>query len=177
MSQLQIGIIGSAGSEEYPKTKPNQHMFVAAQTVASALAKKGCVIITGGKGGVMEAAAKGAKLSGGTTVAEIAGNARGTANEYIDIEIVTCDVGFRGPSQLIGMCDGIISLGGGAGTLQELCVAYRMQKPVVLLYGFGGWTDRLSSIEWLDERHLVRFTKTTNPEQAVKKLLNLLKYM
>jgi hypothetical protein len=73
------------------------------------------------------------------------------------------------------MSDAIISLGGGAGTLQEICVAYRMQRPIVLLTGFGGWTDRLAQLDWLDERQLVPFHVESSPEGAVKTALELVR--
>ena len=175
MNALQIGIIGSAGPEEYPFERPANAMFATAEELGKVLAQRKCIVVTGGKGGIMEAAARGAKAYDGTTVAESAGDKRGQSNPFIDIEIVTYDLGFRGPSQLVGMCDGLIALGGGAGTLQELCVAYRMRKPTVLLTGCGGWVDRLAALPWLDERQLMRFEQATTAQDAVKKILYLIK--
>ena len=171
---LQIGVIGSAGPEEYDFEKPLAEMYKAAEELGRLVALCKAVIVTGGKGGIMESASKGAKRAGGITIAEIAGNVRGQANRYVDIEMVTGDVAFRGPSQLVGMCDGLVCLGGGAGTLQELCVAYRMRRPVVLLTGYGGWTDRIAALDFMDERRLIAFEQATSPEQAVEKLYNLL---
>lgn len=173
MRKLQIGVIGSAGPEEYPNKKPLATMFTAAEQVGSRLAEQGCIVVNGGKGGVMEAVSRGAKMSGGITVAEVSGANRMTTNRFIDIEVVTGDVAFRGPSQLIGMCDAIIALGGGAGTLQELAVAYRMAKPTVLLIGYGGWTDKIAKLDYLDERQLIRFETEAVVDDAVKKVLEL----
>ena len=72
------------------------------------------------------------------------------------------------------MSDAVISLGGGAGTLQEIAVAYRMQKPIILLAGFGGWSDRLSRRKYLDERRLVPFIVTNSAKSAVESCLKLL---
>jgi uncharacterized protein (TIGR00725 family) len=170
MKKLQIAVIGSAGNEEYTFDKPNQTQFVAAEEIGRLLAESDCIVINGGKGGIMEAVCKGAKAAGGLTVAEVAGDGRGEANEFVDVEVVTTDVGFRGPSVLIGMSDAVLALGGGAGTLQEIAVAYRMRKPIVLLTGYGGWTDRLTG-EYLDERRLVPFERTASIKQAVKKVI------
>jgi uncharacterized protein (TIGR00725 family) len=172
--KYQIAVIGSAGPEEYGFDKPDSKMYKAAEELGSLLAADNYIVINGGKGGIMLAVSKGAKSKGGIVAAETSGLDRFTSNEYVDVEIVTGDVGFRGPSQLIGMSDAVISLGGGAGTLQEICVAYRMQKPIVLVPGFGGWTDRLSNSEYLDERKLVKFQIARSPEEAVK-MLNLKK--
>jgi uncharacterized protein (TIGR00725 family) len=171
MKKLQIAVIGSAGYEEYPFSKPVQSMFAAAEQIGKMLAEAGCVVVNGGKGGVMEGVCKGAQSAGGITVAEIAGNGRGESNQFVDIEIVTTDVGFRGPSILIGMSDAVIALGGGAGTLQEIAVAYRMQKPIVLLQGYGGWVDKLTD-EFLDERQLRPFYKAVSVKDAVRQVVD-----
>ncbi len=173
MKKLQIAVIGSAGPEEYQYKKPILQMYQAAESIGAALANRDCIVINGGKGGIMEAVSKGAKANGGITVAETSGNERYTSNKYIDVEVVTGDTAFRGPSQLIGMSDGVIALGGGAGTLQELAVAYRMQKPIVLLRGYRGWTDRLSVRKYLDERKLIAFSCEDSVAAAVENILKL----
>lgn len=173
MKKLQIAVIGSAGPEEYAYDKPVREMYAAAELIGEQLAKRDCITVCGGKGGIMLAVAKGAQSAGGIVAAETSGAVRLTSNEFVDVEIVTGDVAFRGPSQLVGMSDAVISLGGGAGTLQELCVAYRMQKPIVLLTGFGGWTDRLCDRKFLDERKLVVFTLANSPKDAVARALHL----
>lgn len=175
MKRYQIGVIGSAGPEEYKYTKPDSAMYQAAEELGMLLGKQNYIVINGGKGGVMEAVSKGAQASGGITVAELAGNKRGVANSYVDVEIVSHDQGFRGPSLLVGMCDAVIALGGGAGTLQEIAVAYRMQKLLILIKGFGGWTDRLSQLEYLDERRLMPFMVVDTILDAVKAVENTLK--
>lgn len=174
MKRFQIAVIGSAGPEEYQYKKPLKAMYAAAEELGILLARKQCIVVNGGKGGIMEAVCKGAKQAGGTTVAETSGIDRLTSNRYVDIEVVTGDVGFRGPSQLIGMSDAVISLGGGAGTLQELAVAYRMKKPIVLLTGYGGWTDQLSARTYLDERKLVPFICVDSPGEAIKTSIKLI---
>lgn len=173
MKKLQIGVIGSAGPEEYAFEKPGLKMLVAAEVIGQELARQNCIVINGGKGGIMEAVCKGAQGTGGITVAETSGLERFSANPFVDIEVVTGDVAFRGPSQLVAMSDALICLGGGAGTLQEICVAYRMKKPIVLLVGFGGWTDRLDNQEWLDERRLIAFTRVSTPKDAVEQAISL----
>ena len=173
MKKLQIAVLGSAGPEEYAFKKPQTDMFYAAEQIGERLAQQQCVVINGGKGGIMEFVSRGAKSKGGVTVAETSGSERFTANEFIDVEVVTGDLAFRGPSQLVGMSDGVIALGGGAGTLQEICVAYRMKKPIVLLQGYGGWTDRLTKRTFLDERRLVAFKLAKTPDDAVQKILKL----
>ncbi len=170
--RLQIGVIGSAGPEEYAFEKPNAQMYAAAEAIGGELARANCIVINGGKGGIMKAVCRGAKTSGGMTVAETSGIDRDTANEYVDVEVVTGSLNMTGPSVLVGMCDAIISLGGGAGTLQEICVAYRLKKPITLVPGFGGWTDELAKREYLDERRLMPFA-VADAQKAVEIALRL----
>lgn len=173
MKKIQIAVIGSAGPEEYAYDKPASEMYDVAEAIGAELAKRGCITVCGGKGGIMLAVARGAQSLGGITAGETSGAERRTSNDFIDVEIVTGDVAFRGPSQLVGMSDAVIALGGGAGTLQEICVAYRMQKPIVLLKGYSGWTDRLAVRDWLDERRLVKFVIASSPRDAVDKAVSL----
>src|SRR5690606_24400788 len=108
--RLQIGVVGYAGIEEYPaKDSPDPAVYAAAEEVGRLLASMGLTVVTGGKGGVMEAAARGAKQAGGITVGIVSGAARGTANDYTDVEIPTgmASAGFD-EVLLVGMCDALI---------------------------------------------------------------------
>ena len=63
------------------------------------------------------------------------------------------------------MSDAVISIGGGAGTLQR-SVAYRM-KMIILVTGYGGWTD--GGDNYLDERQLASFVRgVDNARDAVR---------
>lgn len=173
MKSLQIAVIGSAGPEEYRYKEPLTEMYSAAEEIGQKLAEAGCIVVNGGKGGVMLAVSKGAKKASGLTIGEISGVKRGKANKYIDVEMVTGDNAFRGPSQIVVMSDAVIAIGGGAGTLQEICVAYRLGKPIILVEGYGGWVDRLSGLKWLDERQTVEFAREKNALRAVKLAISL----
>jgi uncharacterized protein (TIGR00725 family) len=170
--KLQIGVIGSAGQEEYPEKlmdfkKLNNKSYIIGQL----LAKAGVILITGGKGGVMESAAKGAKEFGGITVGIVKGSQRYVSNKFVDVEIITGM--FTGGSEFIQpfCCDALIVIGGGAGTLQEITVAYRNSIPIVVLRNSGGWSGVVS--EYLDERRLVRIIFVDTPERAVSTAVQL----
>src|SRR4051794_4413995 len=60
-----------------------------AEQVGRGLAEAGAVVVCGGLGGVMEAACKGAKSAGGTTLGILPGAGREDANPYVDIAIPT----------------------------------------------------------------------------------------
>jgi uncharacterized protein (TIGR00725 family) len=175
MKKYQIGIIGSAGDEEYlNKEKQRTRIYKTAKKLGQIVASKGAILITGGKGGIMESANKGAKSKNGITVGFVRGKERFTSNDFTDIEVVSGMEGCGEETMLILSCDGIIAVGGGAGTLQELSIAYRNKKPVVILDCGYGWASKLAN-SYLDERRKVKFYSVKTPEKAINLLLKLIK--
>src|SRR3989338_533854 len=170
MKKLQIGVIGSAGFEEYPTQKPNKKAYRIAYEVGKLIALNNAILICGGKGGIMENACRGAKEKNGTTVGIISGNKRGKANKYVDVEVVSGIINCAEESLIISMSDGIIAIGGGSGTLQEIATAYRNKKPIVTIKGIKGWADKLAG-SFIDERKLVKIEGSNSAEEAVSLLL------
>ncbi len=75
---IQVAVIGSGREHE-----------ARAEEVGRLLAERGCTVVMGGLGEVMEAAARGAKKAGGTTIGILPGESRADANEWIDHAVVT----------------------------------------------------------------------------------------
>ncbi len=170
---MQVGIIGSAGPKEYIYNKPDPKTYKLAQEIGTLLAKKGCILFCGGKSGIMESVAKGAKLAGGITVGVVKGNRRNVANKFIDVEIVTNTLTSGDAPPLIMSCDGLIILGGGAGTLQEMTIAYRNSIPMVALTNIKGYGKTFAG-KYLDERKTLKIEKAKTPRQAVELLLSII---
>src|SRR5436309_14032878 len=61
----------------------------AAEEVGRELARRGAVVVTGGLGGAMEAASRGAKAAGGTTIGILPSGDRGDANPWVDVDVPT----------------------------------------------------------------------------------------
>lgn len=101
-----------------------------AEEVGRLIAKRDSVLICGGLGGVMEAAARGVKSGGGITVGILPQNHKDGANPYIDLPIAT---GFgEGRNMIIvRTADAIIAVGGGHGTLSEIAFGLKTGKPVI----------------------------------------------
>ncbi len=174
--KYQIAVIGPAGPEEYPKEqRPDNSVYEQAFRIGELLAKENCIVVTGGKSGIMSTAAEGAKtVPHSVTVGVVKGDKRFTANEFIDVEIVSGAIADGlDEYQIITMCDGVILLGGGAGTLEEVAIAYRQEKPIVALAGTGGWADKIAGT-CLDERQRIRIESAGSPEEAVTKLMSTL---
>jgi uncharacterized protein (TIGR00725 family) len=93
------------------------------------------VLVCGGLGGVMEAACRGAKGSGGLTVGILPGADRAAANPFVDVAIPT-GLGEARNALVVRAADAVIAIGGGYGTLSEIALALRAGKPVV---GLGTW--------------------------------------
>jgi uncharacterized protein (TIGR00725 family) len=103
-----------------------------AEDVGREIARRGSVLVCGGLGGVMEAAARGAKAGGGQTVGILPGSDPGQANAYIDIPIAT-GIGYIRNIFIVRAADGVIAIGGKEGTLSEVAYSLIEKKPLVSL--------------------------------------------
>lgn len=173
MNRLQIGVIGSAGPEEYFGRKPNSKAYAIAEKVGALIAKNKAILICGGKGGIMESACNGARKYGGITVGVVSGNSRNTCNKYVDVEVVSGMINCSEESLIVSMSDALIILGGGSGTLQEIALAYRNEKPMVTITGIGGWGSKLANT-YLDYRKKVKILSANDAEEAIGIVFNKL---
>jgi len=171
--KLQIGVMGPAASEYSQDVQTRAMVCSFAEKIGELLAEQNVIVFTGGMDGVMELASKGAKNKGGVTVGT-PGRIRGMSNKYIDIEVLTpIDVGdflFAG----ILSCDAIITIPGGAGTLAEVCIAYRNKKPNIIIEGINPDYDKFIN-NYLDESNLIITYGAKTPEEAVEKAIGLAK--
>ncbi len=143
-----------------------------AYEVGAEVAKSDSVLITGGLGGVMNAAAHGAKDAGGLTVGIIPQADASEANEYCDIVIPT-GMGLTRDFLNALSADGVIIVGGGSGTLSETCAAYMNKKPMVAIRNQNGTIEQYID-GYLDRRENVKIIGVDTPQQAVKKILELI---
>ena len=125
MAGVQVAVIGSGREHE-----------ARAEEVGRLLAERGCTVVTGGLGEVMEAAARGAKSAGGTTIGILPGETRAGANPWIDHVVVT-GVGHARNLAVVASGDAVIAVGGKWGTLAEIGFAHVLGRPVVMLE--PGW--------------------------------------
>jgi uncharacterized protein (TIGR00725 family) len=111
-------------------------VYALAEEVGRLLAERGAIVVSGGMTGVMEAASKGARSAGGTTVGILPGRHRSDANEWIDIAITT-GLGEVRNALVVRAVDVAIAVAGEFGTLSEMALALKIGTPVV---GLGTWT-------------------------------------
>ena len=143
-----------------------------AYDVGVEIAKSNSVLITGGLGGVMTAASRGAKDANGLTVGIIPQADASEANEFCDIVIPT-GMGLTRDFLNALTADGVIIVGGGSGTLSETCAAYMNKKPMVAVRNLNGPIAQYID-GYLDHRENVKIVGVDSAQEAVKKILELI---
>jgi uncharacterized protein (TIGR00725 family) len=112
---------------------PDAHRILEwAEEVGSLLARGGATVVTGGLGGVMRAASRGAASIGGQTVGILPGADPSEANEYVRLPIAT-GLGVTRNLVVVTSSDAVVAVGGRHGTLSEIGLALRMGRHVVTL--------------------------------------------
>jgi hypothetical protein len=106
-----------------------------AEEVGAGLADLGAVVVTGGLGGVMEAACRGARSRRGRTLGILPGDDRDDANGWVEIAVAT-GMGELRNGLVVRASDALVAIGGGHGTLSEVALALKLGRPVV---GLGTW--------------------------------------
>lgn len=110
--------------------------FALAREVGREIAQRGAMLVCGGLGGIMEAAARGAWEMGGITIGILPGKDPGEANPYIKIPIPT-NLGLARNVIVVLSGRAVIAIGGGYGTLSEIALALGHGIPVV---GLKTWS-------------------------------------
>ena len=106
-----------------------------AYEVGTLIAEREGILICGGFGGVMKAAAEGAQKAGGLTIGILSNYEKDSANDFIDIAI-TSGMGHARNVIITSSADGVIAIGGSYGTLSEIAFARKLGKPVMTLSSF-----------------------------------------
>jgi uncharacterized protein (TIGR00725 family) len=104
--------------------------LAAAEEVGARLVDLGATVVTGGLGGVMEAASRGAKSRRGLTIGLLPGLDRSEANGWVDVAIAT-GLGEIRNALIVRTSDALVAVGGGAGTLAEIGFALKLGRPVI----------------------------------------------
>lgn len=128
-SEIRISVIGAG--------RCGQDVLDVAESVGAGIAARGWALVCGGLGGVMAAAAKGACDAGGQTIGIVPGLDPADANPYIQTSIAT-GLGQMRNLLVIANGDAAIAVEGGNGTLSEIALALKHNKPVVAI---GAWKD------------------------------------
>jgi len=108
-----------------------------ARTLGRRLAQAGVVVATGGRGGIMEAASRGAVEAGGITIGILPGGGpeESPPNPWVRIPVFT-GLGDARNAVLVRSAQVVVAVGGGFGTLSEIGLALKAGRPAILV---GSW--------------------------------------
>lgn len=138
----RIGVIGGS--------RPSEEAIELAYETGKLIARKGAILVCGGLGGIMQAAARGAKEENGITIGILPGNDMEAANPFIDIPVVT-NIGYLRNALVVLNSHATIAINGSYGTLSEIAYA--------LIYG--------RSVFGLKTWDIPGVIPVTNPAEAV----------
>lgn len=142
----------------------SKEALALSEDVGRLLARAGAVLVCGGLGGTMEAAARGASAEGGVTLGILPGSSRAEGNAQLSFSIPT-GMGEMRNALIVRSADALIAIAGEFGTLSEIAFALKTGVPVV---GLRTW--QLSKQEGPVEDPIVR---VRTPEEAVSEALRL----
>ena len=161
---IRIAVIGSG-------EKISKEQERIAEQIGSDIAKNNCILICGGKEGVMEAACRGAKSKGGIAVGILPSLKKEEANRYVDV-VINTGVGHARNAFVAASADCVIAYEGSIGTLSEIAMALNYRKPVVIIEGtVFAKIFREHKFEKFGEELKINFS---DAENAVKLALELI---
>jgi len=125
--KIRIGVIGGA----HPDADSRNQAF----EVGRLIAEKGAILVCGGLGGVMEAAARGTRQGNGLSIGILPGNTPDDANPHIDVPVAT-GLGYTRNALVVLNSDVLIAIDGSYGTLSEIAYGCVHGRKVI---GLGTW--------------------------------------
>lgn len=127
MPRRAIAVVGAGECD--------RETYDVAYEIGQLIAERGAIVVTGGRGGVMEAASRGARDAGGLVVGILPDGDASGANEAVEVAIPT-GMGELRNALVVSSAEAVIAVGGEWGTLSEIGLAVKMGKPVV---GWNTW--------------------------------------
>jgi uncharacterized protein (TIGR00725 family) len=156
MAAPYVAVIGASNATDWE--------LATAESLGRSLGEAGCVLVCGGLGGVMNAAARGAEGVGGVSIGILPGDDRDGASRHLTVAVAT---GFGEARNAIvaRSSDAVIAVGGEFGTLSEIALALKMGSPVI---GIGTWELGRDD---LDRDPIVRVNDVDEAMEALRRLL------
>lgn len=130
----QVCVLGSA--------EPGSPAYDLASAAGTLLAKLGITVVSGCGSPATRVAAESALAAGGEVVSIIPSDDINTANWPCTV-LIPCGMGDARNFLMALAGDACIVIGGRAGTISEVCLAWLHKRPLLPLTGCGGWSDKL----------------------------------
>ena len=167
ISKKVIAVIGDASLDSY-ELAAQKAIEGLALNVGSAIINAGYVLANGGMGGVMEYSSRGARSASNyhpnSIISVLPMYDKSAGNGLADICLTSgYDLGRN--IALISMADAVVAIGGGAGTLNEITLAWQMGKLIIAL-GPYGWTGKVADTK-LDARRQDLIYPASTPDEAL----------
>lgn len=146
------------------------------------IARQGCILITGATTGVPCFATEGFKEIGGLSVGFSPAKSRKEhiktyrlPTEHFDL-IVYTGFDYVGRNLILTKAaDGVITICGRTGTLNEFTIAFETKTPIGVLQGTGGIADFIEDILKKGYRPLTRVIYGKDPKKLVQDLIKEIK--
>ncbi len=182
---MKIGVFGSSSNEMKETVRAN------ARRLGAEIAKRGHTLVTGACSGIPHEVVMGAYNSGGRVIgyspaADLQDHVMKfnyPAEGYTQMVFVPPTFGHRNKPPLstkyrsinaISDCDIVIIVGGGVGTLVEFAIALDADKPIGILDGSGGITDRTIDTFLKDaNRSGAKIHKNPDSVELLRKLIEV----
>jgi hypothetical protein len=161
----QVVVIGDS--------RPPRSTLRIAEAIGRSVAELGATLISGGRGGVMAAASRGARRAGGCVVGIVPSTAMEEGNPWCSVVIPT-GLGHARNALTALAGDVVVAIGGGAGTLSELAFAWMHGRPIIVVAGSGGWADALPR-RGLDTRRSSTITAVADADACTATLRRMLR--
>ena len=168
---------GNVNAERRPivavigNNRASERVVAIAEELGTLIVEYGWRLVTGGLGGVMEAASRGAHASRsyreGDVIGILPGGEASAANRWVDIAVPT-SMGYARNVLVVSMADALVAVGGGAGTLTEMAMAWQLGKLVVGV-DVEGWSGRLAG-QAIDESRPDCVLSARDAAHAVERL-------
>jgi uncharacterized protein (TIGR00725 family) len=121
-----VAVIGSSRAE------PGSEVWALAEEVGRRLAEAGAAVVCGGRGGVMEAVARGAAGGGGTVIGVLPSDSTADASPHCT-HVVATGIGQARNLAVVASGEVAVAVSGGWGTLSEIGHARAIGRTVVAL--------------------------------------------
>ena len=133
---MRVSVIGGSSVPD--------SVYEQARQVGQCLGTRGHDLVCGGRGGVMEAACRGAQEAGGHTIGILPGSDRTAGNPYVETPIAT-GMGNARNALVVLNGDATIAIDGASGTLSEIGLALDDGQSVA-----GLDTHQIDGVEHVD---------------------------
>jgi hypothetical protein len=159
---MMISVVGG-------DTAPTE-VLAQAEELGHELARRGCTVVCGGRGGVMEAVCRGARAEGGHTIGILPGTDHGDMNPYVEFPVLT-GMGYARNVIVVLSGEAVIAVDGSYGTLSEIAHALAHGKPVIGLHTWAFSQERVASGDSNDGADDDAIIRASDPQDAVEKAI------